>query len=90
MTTNTMIKRKEGLDCTSLNDDMVMMDLEQGKYYSFNAVGTQIWEKIENPIAVGTLVQQLMSEYQVDQEACQQQVLEFVEMLHSAQLVHIN
>ena len=34
-----------------LHDEMVMMDIEQGKYFSLNPVATRIWDLLESPLA---------------------------------------
>ena len=33
-----------------LHDELVMMDISLGKYFSLNATATAIWELLENPM----------------------------------------
>jgi len=53
-----------------LDDELVMMDIEQGKYFALNPVATRIWELLEKPLTVGELCLQLRQEYDVEEEQC--------------------
>lgn len=57
-----------------LHDEMVMMDLAQGKYFSLNPVATRIWELLEGPVAVEELCGRLQEEYDVDAGTCLEEV----------------
>lgn len=62
-----------------LHDEMVMMDLEQGKYFSLNPVATRIWELLEFPVTAEGLCVQLTGEYEVGQEDCLKEVTEYLD-----------
>lgn len=53
-----------------LHDELVMMDIEKGKYFSLNPVATRIWDMLENPFSINELCAQLMDEYEVEVEQC--------------------
>ena len=36
-----------------LHDELVMMDMEKGKYFSLNPVATRIWDLLEKPLDIG-------------------------------------
>ena len=57
-----------------LHDEMVMMDLAQGKYFSLNPVATRIWELMEGPVAAEELCGRLQEEYDVDAWKCLEEV----------------
>ena len=57
-----------------LHDELVMMDIEQGKYFSLNPVATRIWELLENPLTIEGLCALLMDEYEVEEEQCRHEV----------------
>jgi Coenzyme PQQ synthesis protein D (PqqD) len=67
----------------------VMMSLLQGKYYGLDAVGTRIWELIEQPISARQLCDRLMEEFAVDAETCERDVLDFVRELAAEKLVEV-
>jgi hypothetical protein len=59
-----------------LHDELVMMDIEKGKYFSLNPVATTIWELLEVPLDVNELCSLLMENYEVDIEQCRREVVE--------------
>lgn len=65
-----------------LHDELVMMDIDQGKYFSLNPVATRIWDLLEKYLGVDELCRQLMEEYEVDFSQCTTDVEEYLnEML---------
>jgi len=53
-------------------------------------VGTRIWELIENPIEVNSLVEQLIDEFDVSREHCEADTFEFLEQLFEKNLLIVN
>jgi hypothetical protein len=53
-----------------LDDELVMMDIEQGRYFALNPVATRIWELLESPLSIDELCLLLMEEYEVDEALC--------------------
>jgi Coenzyme PQQ synthesis protein D (PqqD) len=70
-----------------LHDEMVMMDLEQGKYFSLNPVATRIWELLENPHSADEICGTLMEEYEVEPDHCRSEVIQVLEELLGMGLV---
>ncbi len=56
-----------------LDNELVMMDIEKGKYFSLNPVATRIWELLENPIDLNELCLLLQKEYDVSEVTCRQE-----------------
>ena len=61
-----------------LHDELVMMDIGQGKYFSLNPVATRVWDLLENPLSLDELRGRLMEEYEVDIEQCRAEVTEVI------------
>jgi len=57
-----------------LHDELVMMDIEQGKYFSLNPVATRIWDLLEQPLGVDKLCKLLIEEYEVDEAQCKSEI----------------
>ncbi|HOR10304.1 MAG TPA: PqqD family protein [Bacteroidales bacterium] len=70
-----------------LHDEMVMMDIEQGKYFSLNPVATRIWDLLESPLALDELCLALMEEYEVDTYQCRSDVEEHLDQMISLGLI---
>ena len=73
-----------------LHDELVMMDLEQGKYFSLNPVATRIWDLLEQPVTVEELCGLLMDEYDVEMAQCHGEVSEHLNEMVRMGLVMMN
>jgi hypothetical protein len=63
----------------TLDNHQIMMHLEKGKYFGLNPIGKRIWELLEQPKTLEELVSVLLSEYEVSEEQCRQEVFDFLQ-----------
>jgi hypothetical protein len=70
-----------------LHDELVMMDLDQGKYFSLNPVATHIWDMLEKPLNLDEICILLTDEFEVDYEQCRTDVEEHLVMMMRLGLV---
>lgn len=70
-----------------LHDELVMMDLAKGKYFSLNPVATRIWDLLEKPHSKVELCAILVEEYEVDAERCQTETGELLSEMLSLGLI---
>lgn len=79
------------IDATDLNGERVMMNLEKGKYFALNDVGSRIWNIIEEEkeVAVQKIIDKLLDEYDVQSETCKNAVINFINKLRDEELVVI-
>lgn len=87
---NNVVSRRNDIDTTDLNGEIVMMDLEKGRYFSLNGVGSRIWEIIEEPIGINKIVDCLLEEYDVNRNECEENVLEFLGKLEDANIISVD
>lgn len=87
---NNVVSRRNDIDTTDLNGEIVMMDLEKGRYFSLNGVGSRIWEIIEEPIGINKIVDCLLEEYDVNRNECEENVLEFLDKLDDANIIFVD
>ena len=66
--------RNNELITADLDEDMVMLDIEQGKYFSLDSVGKRIWELIETEKSIEELVELLLLEFEVDSDTCKEDI----------------
>lgn len=65
-----------------LEDEMVMLDIDQGKYFSLNQTATTIWGLLEKPMDIDEICKRLVEEYDVGIEQCTREANDYVaEML---------
>lgn len=55
--------------------------------YSFNDVGTTIWEALAKPTSINTLIDLIEREYEVSRERAAQDVENFLQEMRTAELV---
>lgn len=70
-----------------LHDEMVMMDLDQGKYFSLNPIATRIWDLLEREQTLDELCALLREEYEVESRQCIDEVSEHLEEMAKLGLV---
>jgi hypothetical protein len=71
----------------SLEDNLVMMHIEKGKYFGLNPVGKRIWEIIEHPKSFIEITEILQAEFEVTPEQCETEVRKFLEKMEKSDLV---
>lgn len=76
---NTLYKRNEQLITATMNEEIVMMDVMSGKYYSLGVTGGVIWKILEKPAKLEGIVEKLLQEFAIDKETCTEQVSDFLE-----------
>ena len=70
-----------------VDDELVMADIDRGKYYAFNDIATAIWQNLERPITVEELCARLCQQYEVSAEQCAADVLKFLNKLEERRLI---
>ncbi|MBE0675294.1 MAG: PqqD family protein, partial [Bacteroidales bacterium] len=70
-----------------LQEEMVMMDPFQGKYFSLNPVATRIWDLLEKPLSAEELCIILIDEYDVEADRCRYEVEEHLKEMMQLGLV---
>lgn len=81
------LRRADGLLTAAVNDELLMMSVEHGKYFNLNAVGARIWELLETPVTVESLIGVLTAEYDVGPDTARQEVERFLAALRDRGLV---
>lgn len=81
------IMQRSDLLASQLNNDLIILHHETGKYLHAGPVGNRIWKLIEQPITLTELHRELLEIYNVDTEICRIELLEFVQQLLEEQLI---
>lgn len=86
---DTLISRADGFTTAPVQDELMMLNVEQGAYYSLDPIAAEIWNMLENPAGVGDIVEKLLNRYDVTPEQCQTDVLAFLEQMHGNGMILI-
>ncbi len=91
ITKDTKIGRSDNQEHSYLDDEIVMMNVDNGNYYNFNEVGTRIWELIEEKsLTIEELAEKIITEFDVDKETCIKDIIKFAEYIYGQGLVETN
>ena len=85
----TVVAQIPGNIVSDMGGEKVMMNIDNGKYYNLGEIGGDIWTLIEKSISVQEVVEALLTEYQVEREECDEQVLTFLQQLYNEKLINI-
>ena len=77
--TSSVLVRNENIVFTPLDDNIVMMDVDEGQYFELDPVAARIWMLIDEGRTLRSVCDALMEEYDVSAETCSQDMLEFVQ-----------
>ena len=66
------------------------MNMDKGKYYALNEVGSRIWDLINKNTDVSEIIKALLEEYDVSEEECTREVISYLEDLYNAELIEVS
>jgi hypothetical protein len=84
-----VILQKQETIISDMDGDTVMMSIKNNKYYNLGSVGGIIWNKLLEPITIENLINDLTSEFEIEKENCEKQVLSFLESLYEENLIEL-
>jgi hypothetical protein len=87
---DTTVRRSaEGVVASNIDGEVVMMNIEDGAYYTLNGIASRIWELIEDPFRVSRLVERLLEEFAVDRRTCAEETVQFLEELRKIEVLRV-
>ncbi|MCD7033162.1 lasso peptide biosynthesis PqqD family chaperone [Metabacillus sp. GX 13764] len=87
---DSQLTKVEGNIVSSMDGEMVMLSINSGKYYNFGEIGGEIWRLADEFPTVKEIIDELRNIYEVDEETCTAQVMEFLEHLNKEGLIEVN
>ena len=85
----TLVTQGEEHVATEIDNAVVMMSIEQGKYYGLDSVGSRIWQLLEQPRRITEVCAIIQDEFAVEHETCERDVLDFVGRLVAVGLLKV-
>ena len=86
---DSIVARSQELVASNLDGEVVMMSIENGKYYGLDAIASQIWTLLENPSSIRALCDQLLPQYNVEREQGEQDVLAFCQQAQEQNIIRV-
>jgi hypothetical protein len=84
---SAVLRRTDDHVSAPLEEWLVMMDIDAGKYYMLDEIASVVWTRLAAPTSVADLVNELCSRYDVAPSRCEADVLPFLTELHEKGLV---
>ena len=75
---NDILARNPEIISSKIDDEVVMMSVEEGKYFGLDSIGSTIWELLETPQSLKALIPQLLAQFEVSEEQCLQDCSSFI------------
>ncbi|HEX8065679.1 MAG TPA: PqqD family protein [Thermoleophilaceae bacterium] len=82
-----VLRRTDDHVSAPLDEWLVMMDIDAGRYYLLDDVASFVWTRLATPTSVADLVDELCSHYDVAPSRCESDVLPFLIQLREKGLV---
>ena len=73
-----------------LDGEAVLLNLQSGKYFGLDLVGTRVWNLLVEYGALPTTYQALLEEYDVDEDRLQSDLLALVDQLAAHGLIRLD
>ncbi|MBE9213097.1 lasso peptide biosynthesis PqqD family chaperone [Plectonema cf. radiosum LEGE 06105] len=74
---------------SDLGGEAVILNMKSGIYHGLNEVGARIWNLLEQPKTVKEVKQVLLEEYEVEAEACTNDLFSLLNNLKAAGLIKV-
>lgn len=85
----SVVSRAEGVVEAQFDDIRVVLN-EELAYLGLDEVGQRIWDLLDSPRTVASVVETLMEEYDVSEAVCTADVTRYVEALAEHKLVRVS
>jgi hypothetical protein len=90
LSADSKVARSDGFVDAEIDNEVVALSVEKGTCYGLNGVGSKIWRALATPIRIGDLCSALLSEYEVDPDVCERQVIDLLEELRAEGLIDVH
>ena len=85
---STVIKT-DNFVSSELDDGMVMMSIENNSYYGLDEIGKIVLELSSEPVKVSLIIENLLKEYDIDQNQCKKDTIELLIDLQKEGIIEV-
>ena len=78
---------KDKITYRIIDGEAVILNLDNGYYYSLNEVGTRIWESLNKQKALAKILDSLKEEYRLPEKQLESDILGLVKDLQKEELI---
>ena len=84
-----MIAASEGIEMADLEGEAILLDVNSGLYYGLSRVGAHIMNLIHEPISLSDILENMLSEFDVESAQLEKDVMVFLKEMEERQLIQI-
>ena len=70
-----------------LGEESVVLGLQKAVYYGLDDVAARAWDMMESPVAVSTVRDAIVREYEVDARTCEEDLIAFLSGLEAEGMI---
>ncbi|AOX02104.1 thymidylate synthase [Moorena producens PAL-8-15-08-1] len=85
---STVVAIKEQLS-SDFTGETIILNFKSGVYFGLNAVGTSIWNMIQEPKTVNEIRDAILAKYHVEPEQCENDILGLLQELDTEGLIEV-
>jgi hypothetical protein len=86
--TNTYKVNSPNIIHETIDDEVVIVDLENGFYYSLRGTAAQIWARIIGGFSEPDIIKYLSVQYNIDQARIEKSIKDFIHQLVEENIIH--
>ena len=86
---NSVLHRNPDLLTNTIDGETVMMSIEKGNYYGFNATGNLIWNFLDTEKTLNEIIHFLQDKFNLTKDNIENEVNPFIEKLITEQIILI-
>jgi Coenzyme PQQ synthesis protein D (PqqD) len=87
---SSLVRRSANQIACDMGDETVILDLVSGTYYGLDVVAARVWALIEEPMPLRVIHQTIVSEYDVDADNCERDIVAFLDRMRTIGLVELS
>jgi len=82
-------QQAQGLMSSQIDGELVLMSVENGFYYGLDSIGADIWGRLEEPVSLEQLVDQLCKEYAGERSKIRQDVQSLLDDMCTQRILQV-
>jgi hypothetical protein len=83
-----VVMAPEQISCP-LGEESAILNLKNSMYYGLDPVGARVWSLLQQPRSVGEIRDTLLSEYEVEADRCEADLLALLEKMRGEGLIEV-
>ncbi|HAE51396.1 MAG: PqqD family protein [Tistrella sp.] len=87
---SSVVSANPDLLATETDGELIMMDMEQGRYFNLNRISAEIWRELERPRNVTDLCRSLGERYDASAAEIERDVLDLLGQMEDQKLIRIH